>query len=80
MCFVKFASISSCQTALHLTNSILVDRALIVVNSRYGEPETLSVHAGVWDVSMSGYGRWYKAKVMRVKEAGVFTIMYMYVA
>ena len=35
VCFVRFAELASCHTALHLTNCILVDRALIVVKSKY---------------------------------------------
>ncbi len=41
VCFVKFTDESSTATSLHLTNTIFIDRALIVARSRYGEPSVL---------------------------------------
>ena len=37
VCFVNFTSETSVAIALHMTNTIFVDRALIVARSRYGE-------------------------------------------
>ena len=37
VCFVSFKEPSSCDTALHLSNTVFIDRALIVGRSRYGE-------------------------------------------
>ena len=36
VCFVNFDGEKSVKTALHLTNTIFIDRALIVAKSRYG--------------------------------------------
>lgn len=47
VCFVKFKNIESCQTALHLTNSVLLDRALIVVNSKYGKLQSTHLLVGI---------------------------------
>ena len=48
VCFVKFKNIESCQTALHLTNSVLLDRALIVVNSKYGKLQCTHLFVGIF--------------------------------
>ena len=37
VCFVNFSDRESVLTSLHLTNTIFIDRALIVARSRYGE-------------------------------------------
>lgn len=37
VCFISFKEPSSCDTALHLSNTVFIDRALIVGRSRYGE-------------------------------------------
>lgn len=37
VCFINFGNTRSVLTALHLTNTIFIDRALIVARSRYGE-------------------------------------------
>ena len=60
VCFVKFANIESCQTALHLTNSILLDRALIVVNSKYSKPLYIYIYIyAPVSVYCAGYGIYY---------------------
>ena len=37
VCFVNFKDVDSVTTSLHLTNTIFVDRALVISRSRYGE-------------------------------------------
>ena len=37
VCFVKFNELESVSTALHLTNTIFIDRALVITRSKYGE-------------------------------------------
>ena len=37
VCFIAFKERSSLEAALHLTNTLFIDRALIVSQSRYGE-------------------------------------------
>lgn len=37
VCFVNFKEVDSVSTALHLTNTIFIDRALVISRSRYGD-------------------------------------------
>ena len=53
VCFIQFTNMSSCQTALHLTNSVLLDRALIVVNSKYSESVYIMGHYYMYKCNLS---------------------------
>ena len=37
VCFVTYKERSSVETALHLSNTVFIDRALVVAQSRFGE-------------------------------------------
>jgi arginine/serine-rich splicing factor 12 len=58
VCFVRFAEVASCQTALHLTNCVLVDRALIVVKSKYPEipDETVALSLAAPAIAVANIG------------------------